>query len=149
MSADDIANVLNQLIQVSVDGRKGFAEAAEYATDASLKSQFVVSSSECDQATRDLRLAVQRLGREPAAKGSAAGSAHRGWIKLRVALQNNNAAVLDELERGQNYAKSVYAQAFNIRLPPEVKSLVQRQYRRVRDNHDRIVRLRSLFRHAH
>lgn len=146
MSADDIVGVLNQLIQVSMDGRKGFAEAAEYATDASLKSQFVLRSSECDQAARDLGLAVQKFGREPTASGSVAGAAHRGWIKVRTTVQDNNIAVLEEVERGEDHAKTVYAQAVNTRLPPEVKTLVEQQYRGVLANHDRVVQLRNRYR---
>ena len=146
MSADDVVNVLNQLIQVSMDGRKGFAEAAEYATDAGLKSQFILRSSECDQAARDLQLAVQKFGREPKEAGSIAGAAHRGWIKVRAAVQDNNVAVLEEVERGEDHAKSVYAHALNTRLPPEVKTLVERQYHGVLSNHDNVVRLRNRYR---
>jgi uncharacterized protein (TIGR02284 family) len=148
MSADDVVGVLNNLIQVAQDGREGFAEAAEYAQDAGLKATFLVSSGDCAEAVRELQLAVQTLGSEPVERGSVAGAAHRGWIKLRTRLEDNNLAVLEEVERGEDHAEAVYARALKTRLPPEVKAIVERHRQGVLRNHDRIRDLRNQYRAA-
>ena len=143
MSADDVVLELNRLIGVAQDGRKGFAEAAEYAADAELKSLFLLCSAECAGAVQELQVAVQTLGREPAGQGSIAGAAHRGWVALKTRLEDSNVAVLEEVERGEEHAEIAYAQALDhLRLPPEVKGLVERQYQGVKKNHAAVKRLR-------
>jgi uncharacterized protein (TIGR02284 family) len=148
MSADDIVTLLNELIRTSQDGRKGFAEAAEFAQDAQLKSLFILRSSECAQAVQELQAAVEMLGREAEEQGTAAGTAHRGWIRVKTSVEDNNKAVLEEVERGEDHAKTVYAQVLSTPLPPEIKTLVQKQYRGVLRNHEQIRSLRQQYQAA-
>ena len=148
MSADDIVLLLDELIHTSQDGRIGYAEAAEFAKEAELKRLFLLRSAECAQAVDDLQLAVQTLGREPAEQGTLVGAVHRGWVRLQAGLRDNNVAVLEELERGEAHAESVYARVMEVRLPPEVVGLVQEQYRAVLRNLNEVrnlsVRYRSI-----
>lgn len=148
MSADDIIVLLNELIRTSQDRRKGYAEAAELVQDPQLKTLFIVRSSECAQAVQNLQQAVQRLGREPEAAGTVAGAAHRGWIRLKAAVKDNNAAVLDEVARGEEHARAVYARVLKARLPPEVQAPVQRQYRVLLRSCEGLDELRNRFRAA-
>lgn len=145
MSADDIVTLLDELIHTAQDGRKGYAEAAEFARDAELKKTFLLRSSECAQAIGELQLLVQQLGREPAEQGSIAGTAHRGWIRLRSAMRDSNRSVLEEVERGEDHARSVYARVLRFRLPPEVEPTVQAQYRTVLRNHNEARNLRDRY----
>jgi uncharacterized protein (TIGR02284 family) len=140
--------VLNSLIEVSLDGRKGFAEAAQYVQDAGLKAMFVLRSSECADAVHELQEVVQILGGEPSAQGSFAGAAHRRWVRLKAAVARNNVAVLEEVERGEDHARAVYGRAAALRFPPEVRRIVERQNEGVRENHDRVRSLRQRYRKA-
>src|SRR5690242_19543275 len=62
MNAQDIISILNDLIKVSEDGEKGFAEAAEIATDSKLKTLFTASSRECANSIAELQQLVTTLG---------------------------------------------------------------------------------------
>ena len=146
MSADDVVLELNRLIGVAQDGRKGFAEAAEYAADAELKSLFLLCSAECAGAVQELQVAVQTLGREPAGQGSIAGAAHRGWVALKTRLEDSNVAVLEEVERGEDRAKAAYTKALQADLPTEVLNLVKQQQVGALRNHDRVRDVRNEFR---
>ena len=146
MSADDVVLELNRLIGVAQDGRKGFAEAAEYAADAELKSLFLLCSAECAGAVQELQVAVQTLGREPAGQGSIAGAAHRGWVKVRATVENKDMAVLEEVERGEDRAKAAYTKALQADLPTEVLNLVKQQQVGALRNHDRVRDVRNEFR---
>lgn len=148
MSADDIVVLLDELIHTSQDGRMGYAEAAEFACDAELKRLFLLRSAECAKAVQDLQLAVESLGREPVEQGTLAGAAHRGWVRLRASLRDNNLAVLEELERGEAHAESVYARVLGVRLPPEVLGLVQEQHRAVLRNLNEVRNLGARYRNA-
>src|SRR5580698_7913615 len=101
MSSKDSVTVLNDLIRTSEDGEKGFSEAAELAKDANLKQLFSELSGQCKQAARELQDKVASLGGVPREGGSAAGAAHRGWVKVKSAVEDSNIAVLEEVERGQ------------------------------------------------
>jgi uncharacterized protein (TIGR02284 family) len=52
-------------------------------------------------------------------------------------------AILAECERGEDVAKSAYESALDKDLPVEVRTIVERQYRGVKENHDKIRDLRN------
>lgn len=146
---DDTVKILNNLIEVSEDGKKGFAEAAEKATDASLKQLFAERAQGCSQSVRELQTLVSALGGKPDEGGSVAGAAHRGWVKLKSAVAgNDNVAVLEEVERGEDYAKAAYSKALKADLPLQVKTVIEKQYQGVVRNHDRVRELRNQYKAA-
>jgi len=72
---------------------------------------------------------------------------HRGWISLKSAASTRDTkAILEECERGEDYAKAKYGEAMRQDLPPAVRELVERQYKGVVANHDRIRDLRNQYR---
>lgn len=149
MKQQDTYKVLNSLIKTSEDGVKGFAEAAEKSTDPKLQILFRERSGECEKAAQELQEAVQSLGGEPETRGSIPGAAHRGWVAIKAAaVGDRNVAVLEEVERGEDYAKAAYSRALKADLPATVRGVVERQYQGVMRNHDRIRGLRDQFRSA-
>jgi uncharacterized protein (TIGR02284 family) len=54
-------------------------------------------------------------------------------------------AILEEVERGEDYAKTQYRKALDEALPANVKAVVERQYRGVISNHDKVRALRDQF----
>jgi len=148
MINDDTVEVLNELISMSEDGKKGFSEAAEQAQDAALKNLFVDRARQCSQASGELQQLVSTLGGKPAEDGSLTGSAHRAWVKFRAAIGDNNLAVLEEVERGEDHAKAAYKHALQADLPPMARGVLEKQYQGVVANHDRIRDLRNRYRAA-
>lgn len=145
---DDTIKTLNNLIETSEDGLKGFKEAAEKATEAKLKLLFNERAAACQQSANELQSLVTSLGGKPEKSGSVAGAAHRGWVKVKAAVSDSNVAVLEEVERGEDYAKAAYGKALKADLPPQIRSVVERQYQGVLSNHDRIRDLRNQYRAA-
>lgn len=146
MTRSQIAAVLNDLIETSHDGEKGFAKAAREVADPSLKSLLVEGAMRCRGGARELEAEVRAMGMEPARGGTIAGALHRGWITLRAGANSRDArSVLAECERGEDFAKARYATALQEDLPAELRSIVQRQYEGVVSNHDRIRELRDRF----
>jgi uncharacterized protein (TIGR02284 family) len=143
---NETASVLNELIETSKDGEKGFARAAEETTDGQLKSVLSEGASRCRSAAKQLQASVASLGVKPETKGSALGTAHRGWLDLKSAATGRSPkAILEECERGEDYAKARYAEALEHELPPEVRALVEMQYQGVLANHDRVKALRNQY----
>ena len=144
----DTIKVLSELIEVSEDGKKGFTEAAQDAKDERLKTLFRDCSTHCASAASELIKVVKSVDGKAADGGSVGGAAHRGWIKVKSTVADSNIAVLEEVERGQDRAKAVYAKALKASLPSAVRELVQRQYDGVVHHHDRIRDLRNQYKAA-
>lgn len=145
---EDTVKVLNQLIETSEDGMKGFKEAAEKATDANLKTIFSSRSAACSAGITELQSLVISLGGKPEQSGTAAGAAHRGWAKVKSAVADTNVALLEEVERGEDHAKAVYTKAVKAELPAPIRVIVEKQFAGVKANHDRIRDLRNQYKSA-
>ena len=57
-------------------------------------------------------------------------------------------AVLEECERGEVAAKNAYEAALKKDLPPDIRTVIERQYQGVKENHDRVRDLRNSTRAA-
>ena len=145
--AKDIIATLNDLIETSKDGEKGFALAAKDAKDPALASVFREGEQSCREAARELQERVLALGGNPDDSGSVSGAVHRGWVNLKAtASPREDKAILEEVERGEDFAKASYEAALKTNLPGDVRELVERQYRGAVANHDRIRELRNQYR---
>ena len=97
----------------------------------------------------ELEVQVERFGGAPADLGHAAGLVHRGWMAVKATVsRDDDQAILDECERGEDYAKKAYTDALAKSLPSEVRPLVSRQADDVRLAHDRVRDLRNTHRAA-
>jgi uncharacterized protein (TIGR02284 family) len=145
----DVQSVLNELIETSRDGEKGFLKASQDAESAELKTLFAECSRRCAQGASELQSLVASGGGSPENTGSVAGALHRGWISVKEALTDrDDKAILEECERGEDYAKAQYRKALEKDLPADARSVVERQYQGVMANHDRVKALRDSFRAA-
>lgn len=146
MRNNDVESTLNELVETSKDGEKGFRKAAQDARSAELKSLFQTCATRCAQGASELQDAIRASGGDPERSGSVAGALHRGWISVKEAVTGrDDRAILEECERGEDYAKAQYKKALEQELPAEVRALVQRQYQGVVANHDKVRALRDSY----
>ena len=139
----DTVKVLNDLVQTSEDGEKGFAEAAKDATAPELKNIFHRRALDCATAAIELQALVKTFGAMPKDSGTIAGAAHRGWTKLKATIGDANISTLEDVESAEDKAKAIYTRALDANLPPEVRSVVQRQQEGAVRNHDLMRDLRD------
>lgn len=145
--ADKITAVLNDLVETSKDGEKGFRTAAEDTKNTELKTIFMRRADDCSKGASDLQQIVMRLGGKPEEGGSVAGAMHRGWVDLKSKVTDrDDLAILEECERGEDVAKAKYRDALEETLPDDIRAVVQRQYDGVIKNHDQIRDLRDRLR---
>lgn len=144
MEKSEVITTLNELAEISRDGEQGFLAAAEDVENPTLKAVFRTAAARCAEGARELESKIVSLGGEPSKSGSMTGAMHRAWTNLKAALASRSElAVLEEVERGEDAAKDAYQQAIAQPLPPEIRSMVQRQYQGVKENHDRVRSLRD------
>ena len=145
--ANNVVSVLNDLIETSKDGDKGFRAAAEDTKDSELQAVFLRRAQDCATSAADLQQPVAKYGGKPEMGGSVAGAVHRGWMNLKAAASGRtDLAILEECERGQDVAKARYRKALEDPLPEDIRIVVQRQYDGVLRNHDQIRTLRDRYR---
>src|SRR4030095_11380463 len=138
---------LNDLIETCQDGHEGFREAAEGASGSDLKTLFMKYSNERAAYSSELQDLVKGLGGTPEHSGSLTAALHRGWMDIKDAIAgNDDAAILNECERGEDSAKKAYQEALKTELPDYVRTAVQAQYDTVLVAHDHIKSLRDSFR---
>jgi uncharacterized protein (TIGR02284 family) len=144
MDKSDVIDTLNDLIETSKDGEAGFRTCAEGVKNAQLKEVFEKAADRCAQGAAELQAKVRELGGDPDRSGSASGAVHRAWVNVKSTITGmDEKAVLEECERGEDVAKRNYEAALKKDLPPDVKSIVERQYQGVKQNHDRVRELRN------
>jgi len=142
----NVVSVLNDLVETSKDGEKGFRKAAEDTKDTTLKQLFTGRAEDCARGAHELQDVVQRLGGKPQTGGTVGGALHRGWVDIKSAVTHrSDHAILEECERGEDVAKKNYRDALDKELPADVRAVVERQYQGVIENHDRIRDLRDQY----
>jgi len=145
----EVIGVLNELIETSRDGEKGFRKAAEDTKSSELRAMFTQGAQRCAEGARELQNLVSQLGGNADQGGSLSGALHRGWLSVKEAVAaRDDQAILEEVERGEDYAKKVYSEALQQNLPANAQAIVQRQYQGVLANHDKVKALRERFRTA-
>ena len=143
---DEIISTLNGLIETCKDGQMGFQEASEGVERTDLKSFFSECSVQRAQFAGELQSLVRTLGGDPENSGSIAGSLHRGWINIKSAVTGQDeGAILNECERGEDSAKKAYKEAIEGFLPDYIREVVARQYNGVIAAHDKTKALRDAF----
>jgi len=136
---DDIISVLNDLIETSEDGIKGFHECADNVRNPEAKAFFTDRVRLIERGKVELQNEVRRLGGDPDHRGTAGGAMHRAWIKVKSAVTGkDDDAILAEAARGEDVAVENYEDALGKDLPPEVRTIIDRQYRGVLENRDRV-----------
>ncbi|MDH0729978.1 PA2169 family four-helix-bundle protein [Pseudomonas sichuanensis] len=151
----DVIDVLNDLIEYSKDGEKGFKTSAEDVKNPQLKAFFVQRAGECANAAAQLQSEVRRLGGDPETSTSISGDLHRGWVNLKsLVTGKDETAVLNEVERGEDHALKAYKDAREklVKLgrttSDQTYMLVENQLQGVQRNHDQVKALRNAARAA-
>lgn len=149
METSEVISTLNDLLKISNDGENGFDKAAELVKRADLKAVFEKAAFRCNEGAVELETHIRTLGGEASGSGTIGGALHQAWANFRSSVTTmDDLAVLEECERGEDVAKNAYAAALKNDLPPDIRSVIERQFQGVKENHDRVRDLRNSARAA-
>jgi uncharacterized protein (TIGR02284 family) len=140
MNGNHDIDVLNNLIETTLDSADGYAEAAKNAKSEQLSSLFRARAGERGTVAATLQDCVRSLGGEPEDDGTVLASAHRMFVNLRASVtSNDNKAVVEEVERGEDHIKSKFEDAMNDKdVSPTTISIIAEAYTSVRSGHDQM-----------
>jgi uncharacterized protein (TIGR02284 family) len=138
---------LNNLIGTTLDSADGYAEAAKDAKSEQLTSLFRARSGERRNAASTLQQCVRALGGKPEDEGTALAGVHRMFVNLRTSLtSNDNKAVVDEVERGEDHIKSEFEDAMkDAEVSPDAMKVISEVYTSVRHGHDQMRDIKQAF----
>ena len=137
MSDNHSVSKLDDLIVTLIDSVKGFEHSAEKAESARYKGFFLEMAQDRRQAVTLLQDASRAEGGTPAESGSVAGTLHRRFEDLRVALGSGDEAIIKEVERGEDYLKEEFERVLkDERMSPSALAAVRTAYESVRRGHD-------------
>ena len=143
MEAKATQALLNELVETLKDGQKGYADAMTDVEDSNLKETFKKYAVQRAGFITEIEDQMFKMDLKPDEESSVTGTIHRAWIDLKSALTNkDNKAVLNECERGEDYALKAYQVALKAQdLPGSLKSVIEKQYQGVQEAHNNIKAL--------
>lgn len=132
-------DVLNGLIETTVDSIDGYRRSAEEAAGSRFASEFLDRAAERGRVVVALREEIRRLGGEPKDDGSVLAAAHRAFLTLRDAVTGDDEhAVIAEVDRGESYLNGKWEAALaDQEVSPETRDVISRAYESVRAGHQR------------
>ena len=134
---------LDDLIITTIDSIKGYEHSAEHADAQRYAGFFRAMAGERRGVVDMLQAQSRALGGSPADYGSTAATIHRRWEDLRHALGGGDAALVKEVERGEDYLKEEFDRALkddNISGP--TLAVIREAYDSVLRGHDRASKLK-------
>ena len=137
-------SVLNSLITTTIDSANGFERSAENVRGTQFEQMFREFAQERRQVVGRLQERVRTLGGTANDDGSLKAGLHRRFEDLRAAIGGGDKAVIEEVERGEDYIKGKYVAALaDQELSAECRAVVQEAYQSVRAGHDRASALKQ------
>ena len=141
---DTTVSTLEDLIQLNIDSRDGFREAAENVERFDLASEFRKFAEERDRQAEELKVYVELNNETPPAEGSYTAALHRTWINVKNALAGDDVlAILQECERGEDVIKDAYENALKETAGSAVNDVLSSHMRQVKAVHDHVRDLRD------
>jgi uncharacterized protein (TIGR02284 family) len=144
IDTNDIRSTLNGLIETCKDGEAGFRTSAEELRDPQTRQLFESYANQRANFARDLQGLVVKTGGDAETSGSTAGALHRGWLNIKAAIAGDeDKAILEEAERGEDTAVKNYRDALAKDLPSGIRAAIERQYQDVQQTHNSVRALRD------
>lgn len=136
MTNEDTVNILNDLLTKAYDAEQGYEHAAQRASSAPHLVRFFENQSALRLTIgHELKSLINKYGGEPDKGASVVAKAHQIWITMRDFVEggdNDNDAILEECERGENAAIADYDEALETPgLPADVCAALRDQRARI------------------
>ncbi|MEO8875449.1 MAG: PA2169 family four-helix-bundle protein [Polyangiaceae bacterium] len=128
------------LARMNQDACDGYAAAADLAREVSLSRRLLKWSDERKEFAGVFRREAERIGIDPAVKGTRFAGAHRAWMGLRHFANGSDESLLEECLRGESAAIASYEHVLacaDWEGTPALRARVGSQLERIRSHkHD-------------
>jgi len=140
----DGLTVMETLTDTLADSVNGYRDAAQHVDSAEFRQMFTELADERSQVLSDLQSELVRFGGSADRDGTTLGTLHQRWMDLKASIAgNDDKAVINEVERGEDYLKEKFEAAMSSdALEGSFRGVVERAYGSVREGHDRVSALK-------
>jgi uncharacterized protein (TIGR02284 family) len=146
MSHEATYAMLQDLLETSKEGERGFLLATQDNREPGIVDVLKDGEESCRAAAAELQDQVRLLGGAPEVGRTVKAPVYRGWISFKaVAIPRDAKLILEECERGEDYAKARYEEAMNVELTESLRAILERQYQRLVAIHCRVRLLRNRY----
>lgn len=130
-SAEERIDKYNDLIQIGIDGRDGYNNAAENVDDLEMEKVFREFAQQREGYVRELQRLVRLLDGEIADSGSTSATLHRAWMDVKSAFTSGDReAIINACITGEESALDEYEEALeDEEMTAEAKDVIERHYR--------------------
>ncbi|MGB5982094.1 MAG: PA2169 family four-helix-bundle protein [Nonlabens sp.] len=141
---------LNAILEKTYDAQKGYANAAENATDENdpnLARWFAHQGQRRTEYAAAIIGEMKNMNLEPELESSVKGDVHRGWLNFKLNFTSDEEeAILEECLRGEKAAIEEYEDVLNNsgELPPTIVSVLRTQKDEIHATVSKIKRLEDL-----
>ena len=136
--------VLETLTDTLADSVNGYRDAAQHVDSAEFRQMFTELADKRSRVLSDLQAELTRSGSTADRDGTAMGTLHQRWMDFKASITgNDDKAVINEVERGEDYLKQKFETAMDSdALEGNFRSVVERAYGSIREGHDRVSKLK-------
>lgn len=130
---------LMSVINVLIDGQKGFAEIGDHLKDEALKRYFLAESLKRASFRGDLEEVLHQNGfHDIKESGTTAGTLHRVWSDLKAKLGGGDHGLLAAAEEGEDAAREVYVDVLKQDLPLPIRQMLAEQQAHILSSHQNV-----------
>jgi uncharacterized protein (TIGR02284 family) len=139
--------LVQDLIQMNIDSRDGFAYASErlVGKHSALSMRFHRYSQQRKDFQEKLSEVCEMNHDEPTEQGSIAASLHRTWMELRDELQASVdiSALVREARRGESFINQAYQTAIETVTDSRLRRMLDQQFESVKESYAWLSRLQD------
>jgi len=117
---------LNGILETLTDSKQGYEKAAEIADRDTFKSFFSRRAASRSAMSAGVRNEIIELGGTPENDGTILASAHRVFMGLSAAVQDNDEAAIEAVDTGEEHLRKKFEKALDDdELSPSAKTLLR------------------------
>jgi uncharacterized protein (TIGR02284 family) len=144
----EVAEILNDLIEINNDRIVGYEKAIKELKDDDLDLKVLFASliSQSHQAKLELGTEVQALGKDMETGTTNSGKIYHAWMDVKAAFTGKSShSILENCEFGEDAAQKAYDDALSSDLPLYLKEMLQKQRALLMSSYNEIKALRDQY----
>lgn len=111
MTNNSSTDILNDVLETLIDSTHGYEKAAEIADRPAFKNFFSRRATSRRAMADAVREEIAKYGDTPESDGTILASAHRVFMGLSAAVQDNDEAAIEAVETGEEYLRKKFEKA--------------------------------------
>ena len=140
----EIVGALNDLLEMTIDGKKGYQEAANHVKNDVLNLLFERHSAEREIFARQLASLISGRSGKPATQGNLEATIHRVWMGLKSLLSSGDELTLiNEAIRGEDAALDTYTDVLSYDLTRNERKIIHSQYEDIERSRQQLMQLKA------